>query len=223
MNEVCNIPVFFDIETIPDQRTEALDDILETLKPPASMKKPETIKKWWEEKAYDVAQEKLLKTSFDGGRGKIICACVAVAEGAVVKLYGDNEQDIIAGLFQHVKSQLGHNQPLWVGHNIKGFDLPFLFKRCVLNDMKPQVNLDAGNRYSRLHYDTMTEWAGFTDRISLDELCKILSVPTPKDNMHGSEVYQAWQDGRIEDIATYCAGDVEAVRNVYNRMTFNNY
>ena len=67
--------------------------------------------------------------------------------------------------------------------------------------------------------DTMTLWHPL-NKIKFDRLCKILGVPSPKTDMDGSKVYEAWKAGQIERIAEYCRGDVEAVRECERRIGF---
>ena len=69
--------------------------------------------------------------------------------------------------------------------------------------------------------DTMLMWNPERERrISLDRLCKVLGVPTSKGEMDGSKVWDAYQAGEYEKIATYCATDVEATRKVFHRLSF---
>ena len=41
-----------------------------------------------------------------------------------------------------------------------------------------------------------------------------------KGDIDGSKVWKAVQDGRIDEVAEYCAKDVERVRAIYKRMNF---
>ena len=66
----------------------------------------------------------------------------------------------------------------------------------------------------------MTAWAGFGAMVSQDNLCKTLGLET-KQGMDGSKVYQAWLDGKYDEIARYCESDVDTVFNLYNRLNFN--
>jgi len=68
-------------------------------------------------------------------------------------------------------------------------------------------------------FDTMTEWAGLKDKISLGRLCKVLGLKG-KDGMTGADVWPTVQDGRLDEVAEYCREDVRRVREIYQRMTF---
>ena len=58
----------------------------------------------------------------------------------------------------------------------------------------------------------------------MDRLCRALGLPQKGDeigeDIDGSKVWDFVQAGRLDDVATYCCGDVERVREVYNRLTF---
>ena len=69
-------------------------------------------------------------------------------------------------------------------------------------------------------FDTMTQFAGFGNRISLDKLCLALGIKSPKGEIDGSMVGQYVADGRIDEVSEYCKRDVVATREVYQRMTF---
>jgi predicted PolB exonuclease-like 3'-5' exonuclease len=68
----------------------------------------------------------------------------------------------------------------------------------------------------------MTAWAGARNRVSLDKLCKAFGIETPKGGIDGSKVWDYVKAGKIDEVAAYCARDVEATRKVYKRLTFAN-
>ena len=65
----------------------------------------------------------------------------------------------------------------------------------------------------------MYAWAGYGNRISQDNLCKLLGLPT-KPGMSGKDVWPAWQAGEYDKIAQYCKYDVDTVCELHNRLTF---
>ena len=80
---------------------------------------------------------------------------------------------------------------MFVGHNITGFDLPFLKKRSIiLGICPPSVIPFAAKPWDKSVFDTMIQWDGDRDkRISLpDKLCKVLGIESPKGDMDGSKV-----------------------------------
>ena len=107
-----------------------------------------------------------------------------------------------------------------VGHNIIGFDLPFIFQRCLVNSItaKPFVNLAEFN--VRGVYDTMHRWwLGSKNRVALDDVAWALGIPSSKsDEVEGSRVYELYQAGRLAEIREYNLNDVRVTRKAYERM-----
>ena len=73
--------IFLDIETVPSQRPDALERVRSTLKPPAIMKKPQTIAAWWANDAEAAAVEAWRKQSLDGGNRGEVVSIALVADG----------------------------------------------------------------------------------------------------------------------------------------------
>ena len=114
---------------------------------------------------------------------------------------------------------------LIVTFNGISFDLPFLYKRSVINRVQPTVNLSFARYRSRPLFDVMHEWNKWDLRkhISLDELARILGLESSKqDGMDGSRVYDRFCEGPSahEDLAAYCMADVRVLRQCWYRMMF---
>jgi hypothetical protein len=237
--------IFIDIETIPDQTKSAVELIAEhlTVKAP-DLTKPKLIdllglgadgkfktvaelKELWIENhgsmaKTDQAKQQWLKTSFDGSKGEICCICVAIEDGEVAKFIG-SEFWILNQLNEYIQTFAKASQtlkPYFIGHNSIKFDLPFLHKRFVINQVKPSFDLIAHGRHGVNCFDTMIEWAGFGNRISMDNLAKALGVKGKTEGMDGSQVWPEFEKGNIDKIADYCVDDVECTREIYNRLTF---
>jgi predicted PolB exonuclease-like 3'-5' exonuclease len=113
---------------------------------------------------------------------------------------------------------------LIVGHNVFEFDLLFLYKRSIIQRVKPSVNLCFARYRSQPIFDTMHEWEKWKwsrKYASLDELARVLSLETSKQGIDGSQVYDKFCAGCHDEIARYCMRDVELVRQVYYRMVFD--
>ena len=104
-----------------------------------------------------------------------------------------------------------------VGHNVLNFDLPVIMMRALLNQVKlPKIK---SRRYSSEEvFDTMEMLAGWQPdrRKSLEWWGRRLGLGGKSGS--GSEVYQMWKDGRIEDIHKYCRDDVTLCRKIYEQM-----
>jgi len=107
-----------------------------------------------------------------------------------------------------------------VGHNIIGFDLPFIFQRCLANNIvvKPFVNL--GEYNVRGVFDTMRGWwLGGRQRVGLDDVAWALGFESSKTaEVEGSKVFDLYQAGKLAEIREYNLNDVRVTRKVYERM-----
>ena len=216
---------YFDLETIPSQDPDLLEIFKAGITAPATYKKPESIEKWLAENREAAAKEKLAKTSFDGGYGHICTIAWAKNDGDIyvahARTLGDERcilEDFFADFDQY------HSETL-VGHNISGFDLAFLRKRAVALGVKmpDRTSLPRDPKpWDTSIVDTMTAWAGGRDRISMDELCKILGIEG-KGSFDGSMVAEAWANGEHDKISEYCKDDVHRTREIHKRFLVAGY
>lgn len=231
-------PIYIDIETIPGQSEAVREIVLEKAKrdkerisAPGNYKDPAKIAEFIAMKEAEIdaeAEDRWRKTALDGGLGQIVAMSIAVGDGPIESHWLDpwktsepiilmRMNETIAAAYDKAKQV----RPYFVGHNITGFDLRFIQQRCIINGIKPHnvIPFDAKPWDDRV-FDTMTRWAGVGNRVSLDNLCKMLSIPGKPDDIDGSKVWDFVQAGKIADVAEYCAGDVERVRQIHKRMTF---
>lgn len=222
--------IFIDIETIPQQPEDATKAaIAESIQAPAQMSKTETIAAWHAgEGAYAGVKSALIedtyrKTSFDGAKGEIISIAFAVEDRPVTVFHRGfckDESDLLSSARDGIIDELGGKSPWFIGHNIGGFDLKFLFQRFVINRIDPNIDFKQYGRHGAQFYDTMQAWAGYGNRISQDNLCAALGIEGKPDDIDGSKVWDFYKAGKIEQIAQYNANDVLTVRKIYNRLHF---
>lgn len=211
--------VYFDIETIPTQDPDALAKCREKVTPPGNIKKQETIDLWMAENADKAARKMLDETSFDGGRGHVCTIGWAFNDGPVRVEHAEGtgeEPDILAAFFKALPAR----DAVLVGHNIAGFDIPFLLQRGVIlgldlpsdwifpRDPKP---------WSKEVFDTMHAWAGARGTVSMNALCGMLGI-VGKEDFDGSMVAEAWASGQHEIIAHYCDSDVRRTRAIHQKF-----
>lgn len=222
-----------DVETIGTSDPAVIAEITAGIKHPGNMSKPETIAKWEEQEKPALVEEAIAKTSFDASVGRIVCIGMALNEQPAFADCSPHEDDVLNIAFHfinlaatnHYKSGTSRDSAIvFVGHNLSGFDLRYLWQRSVINGIQPPACLLRAMKakpWDSVIADTMIMWSPERERrISLDRLCKALGVPTPKGDMNGSKVWAAFKAGELSKIAEYCAADVEATRNCYRRMTF---
>lgn len=113
-------------------------------------------------------------------------------------------------------------------HNGKEFDIPYMCRRYLINQIKlPKIFLEIRGKkpWEVLQIlDTMEMWK-FGDSknfTKLELLCNIFDIPTPKDDIDGSQVGSVfWEEENYERIAIYCEKDVVATAQLmlrYNIM-----
>ena len=226
---------FFDLETITDQRPGALQEHIAMVRPPGQYKKPESIAKWMEENAEVEGVESWKKTGLDGLTGEIISISWAFGHDAVeglVRSPDDAEEVLLEGFFHAMGQKIRygegeHSLFQWIGHNVLGFDLPFLWKRCVILGIKPPCTIPKESRHGKGRvYDTMVGWMGSYPRqyIKQDTLVAAMGIETEADDtvadMDGSMVWDMVQAGRLDEVLKYNKLDVEKVIQMYRRMTW---
>ncbi len=107
-----------------------------------------------------------------------------------------------------------------VGHNIIGFDLPFIFQRCLVHCISARPLVDLREFNVRGVFDTMHHWwLGARRFVSLDDVAWALGIESSKtDTVEGSKVFDLYQAGRLSEIREYNLNDVRLTRKVYERM-----
>ena len=211
-----------DLETLPTDRADVIDMLAASIKAPAQYKKPESIAQWLEENKAAELDALHRKTALDGAFGRVCCIGVAFDDDEPGTFVG-TESQLLTDFADYLNTmQCDRYTTLFIGHNIAGFDLRFLLQRYIVNRLPiPHLIKHAASAKpweSEKVFDTMCQWAGVGNRISLDKLCMALGVPTSKGGITGATVYDEWLKGNIEGIADYCKRDVDATRQVFKRM-----
>lgn len=174
-------------------------------------------------KGPEVAEEAWRKTALDGARGQVLMIGTAIEDDEPVVFHEGNERDTLARFFEEItRSSLRNNGGLsqFIGHNVIGFDLKFIYHRAVILGVKPHHHFPIHPKgWDECVFDTMTRWAGHGNRISLDDLCKALGLPG-KGEIDGSMVWDMYRDGKIGELLQYCADDVTKTREVWRRLQF---
>jgi hypothetical protein len=107
-----------------------------------------------------------------------------------------------------------------VGHNIIGFDLPFIFQRCLVNNITARPFVNLAEFHVRGVFDTMHQWwLGAKRHVSLDDIAWALGIESSKTaEVEGSKVFDLYGAGKLAEIREYNLNDVRVTRKVYERM-----
>lgn len=142
----------------------------------------------------------------------------------IKSLYSENEKEILEQ-FNATLKQLHSSNHQWffAGHNIKEFDVPFLSRRMLVNNISIPSYIDFQNMkpWETPMLDTLHLWrfGDYKHYTSLKLLAAVLGIPSPKDDIDGSQVgHVYWKEKNLERIAIYCEKDVATVANIMLRF-----
>lgn len=111
----------------------------------------------------------------------------------------------------------------FVGHNIKEFDIPYICRRMMALDipLPRYLQISGMKPWETNLVDTMQQWRFGDSRhyVSLDLLAHVLGIPTPKEDMDGSQVRHVFYvDKDLERIKKYCIRDVVTTARIMQRF-----
>jgi len=216
--------LFIDIETVPQY--ENLASV------------PENMQKLWTKKAGQIGKEGESADDLYGRAGiysefgKIVC----ISAGKIfrkekerayrVKSYcGDDEKTILLEFSAMLTSFMANPLHRICAHNGQEFDFPYIARRMLINGLPLPVVLDiAGAKPWELKdvmIDTLQLWkfGDYKHYTSLELLCAIFNIPTPKDDIDGSQVAGIYyKEFDIQRIARYCEKDTLAIAQLILRF-----
>lgn len=223
--------IFIDIETISEKAS------YQDLSP--------SKKSLWKYKSKNIAKRALLnfdselaesmyknKAGIFAEFGKIVCISVGMfyrikgkIEFQKKSFYSHNEKELLENFIKLITKSF--NNPAkynFCGHNIREFDIPYICRRALINNLKlPSILNISGKKAWQIDHliDTLQLWkfGDYKHYTSLSLLCDIFNIPSPKDDIDGSmvgEIY--WDSGKIDRIAEYCENDVKAVAYLFAKM-----
>ena len=214
--------LFLDIETVSHEKT--YDQLSERMQ------------KLWSHKAEQLAKgdenatpESLYdRAAIYAEFGKIVCISVGFFNGERFRLksfYSHDEKALLTDFADMLNRFYNTSDAQLCAHNGKEFDFPYIARRMLVNSIQiPRILQVAGKKPWETNFiDTMELWkfGDYKSYTSLDLLCAILDIPTPKDDINGSEVGRVyWQENDLERIKTYCQKDVLAIAQLMRRFNY---
>ena len=213
--------LFLDIETVPEFEThEGLD---------------ETMAQLWEAKTRYQRKEEFTPEEFYDRAGiwaefgKIVCISVGyfTFKGEsrmfrVTSFYGE-EESLLKEFSNLLATHFNTARHVLCAHNGKEFDFPYIARRMVIHGLPlpNKLNLFGKKPWEVPHLDTMELWkfGDYKHYTSLKLLTGILGIPSPKDDIDGSQVKEVYyKEKDIDRIITYCEKDVLAVAQIMLRF-----
>ena len=217
--------LFLDIETVPQY--------------PVHSQLPSNFAALWEKKAGQLSRFE--KFSGDNspkpeevyGRagiyaefGKIVCISTGIFRNKslwIKSFSGDDEQDLLAGFIDMLNKSKDKQIYFLCAHNGKEFDYPYLIRRMLINGLPVPAILDLSGKkpWEVPHLDTMDLWkfGDYKNYTSLELLAAVFGIPTPKDDINGSDVGGVyWEEHDLPRIVAYCQKDVITIVNLFLRF-----
>lgn len=165
--------------------------------------------------------------------GKIICISAGVfledkdtgkLNFRIKSFAGKKEKAVLEAFIELLN--LHYNKPDihgLAGHNIKEFDVPYLCRRILVNSLiLPKILDISGRKPWEVNFvDTLNLWkfGDYKNYTSLSLLSSLFGLPTPKDDINGSEVGTVfWHQEDLDRIVRYCQKDVLAVAQLLLRF-----
>lgn len=217
--------LFIDIETVGQQ--PSYDQLDEHTKELWAKKMA-----WQSEKECKSPEELYERAGIWAEFGKIVCISagfIVTEDGErhfrVKSFCGSNERMILTAFSALLNKHFNKDKHMLCAHNGKEFDFPYIARRMMINGIQiPKILQVAGKKPWETNFiDTMELWkfGDYKSYTSLDLLCAILDIPTPKDDINGSEVGRVyWQENDLERIKTYCQKDVLAIAQLMRRFNY---
>ena len=214
--------LFLDIETVPE--SENYLDL--------SIEKQElfALKTQYQRKDEFTSEDFYHKAGIWAEFGKIICISVGFFSSfgnervfRVKSFYGDDESVLLNEFKKLLDNHFNGTNHLLCAHNGKEFDFPYIARRMIINqiDLPKKLNLFGKKPWEIPHLDTMELWkfGDYKHYTSLKLMTHILGIPSPKDDIDGSQVADVYyKEKSLERIVKYCEKDTIAVVQLLLRL-----
>lgn len=215
--------LFIDIETVPQAgQYEDMSEMMQKL-----WDKKSALFRGEEQTAAEVYQRAGIYAEF----GKIVCISVGKIiqkKGEMVfrtkSYFGCDEKKLLYEFINMLENYTKQTNVKLCAHNGLEFDFPYIARRCLVNNIPLPKILDiAGAKpweVKDILLDTMQLWkfGDYKHYTSLELLCAIFDIPTPKNDIDGSQVASVyWEEKDIDRIAIYCEKDILALCQLFLR------
>ncbi|MFM7725271.1 MAG: 3'-5' exonuclease, partial [Flavobacteriales bacterium] len=159
--------------------------------------------------------------------GKVICISCGMfsSDGRfrIKSFFGHDEKQVLSDFAALCEKSFSRTDRYLCAHNGKEFDFPFLSRRMLVNGLRLPKILDTAGRkpWEVSHLDTLELWkfGDYKSFTSLNLLATIFGIPTPKDDIDGSRVWEVyWREKNLERIVTYCQKDTLTVAQLFLRF-----
>ena len=157
------------------------------------------------------------KGALDATAGRIVCIGLLIDDGHETgerALIHEDERQLLQEFWSLIQPS-----DVIVGHNVLGFDLPFIFQRSWILQVQPSREINLRKYYTTEVFDTMQVWTNWGPKgIKLDLLAGVLGCGNKSG--HGTSVGVWWGARDFKSIADYCLDDVRLTYKVFRRLQY---
>ncbi|MEE9349948.1 MAG: 3'-5' exonuclease [Flavobacteriaceae bacterium] len=163
--------------------------------------------------------------------GKIICISVGFFSSyeknrsfRVKSFASTTEKQLLLDFKGLLTEHFSAPKHLLCAHNGKEFDFPYIARRMIINQitLPEKLNLFGKKPWEVAHLDTLELWkfGDYKHYTSLSLLTNILGIPSPKDDIDGSQVAEVYyKEKNLKRIVKYCEKDTLAVVQLLLRFS----
>ncbi|WP_432412207.1 3'-5' exonuclease [Rasiella sp. SM2506] len=213
--------LFLDIETVPQHLSfQELDETTQALY--------EQKTKYQRKDDY-TAEEFYDRAGIWAEFGMIVCISVGyfkmqgdVRNFRVTSFHGE-EISLLTEFKTLLETHFNKPQHLLCAHNGKEFDFPYIARRMIIHgiDLPFKLNLFGKKPWEVPHLDTLELWkfGDYKTFTSLKLMAHVLGIPSPKDDIDGSQVRNVfYEENDIDRIIIYCEKDTVTVAQIILKL-----
>ena len=212
--------LFLDIETV--SQFEKFADL------------PDNFKLLWENKVQtfygkepESPEESYARAGIYSEFGKIVCISYGyfTKEGKffLSSFYDTDEIDLLENFASFLHRFTSSHEKQLCAHNGKEFDFPWIARRMLIHGipLPSLLNTPGKKPWEVNHLDTMELWkfGDYKSYTSLALLASVFGIPTPKDDIDGSQVgHVYWKEKDLPRIVKYCQKDVLTIAQIMRKF-----
>ena len=214
--------LFLDIETVPE--VESFSDLSE------EKQELYALKTKYQRKDEIEVEDFYHRAGIWAEFGKIICISVGYFvenngenQLRITSFSSDDETVLLTDFKKLIDKHFNQDKHLLCAHNGKEFDFPYIARRMIINqiNLPKKLNLFGKKPWEVPHLDTLDLWkfGDYKHYTSLKLLTNILGIPSPKQDIDGSEVANVYyKEKNLKRIVEYCERDTIAVAQLVLRF-----
>lgn len=175
--------------------------------------KTETIEEKYSNYLVTALEDFKRRAALDATTGQVLAIGLKSEKGSII-LDSVNEDKLLTEFWEKAAKCESVGRSM-VGHNVLGFDLPFLARRSWMRGIDFEMPRNCIK-------DTMKVWGCncYGETIGLDRLAKALGLPGKTEGISGADFARLW-NGEPEEqqlARQYLLTDLDVVWNVANRL-----